>query len=118
MEQRAWHHSESPEGEPSAAARRLGCKCDDCRTAHIAYMRMYHKNRIPAQENANGTTVYHSHKGQPSDTTARRWGCIHPRCLYLAGLYLDTDGIVRSKADDATDPTFGLPEPKEEKATA
>ena len=108
--QRAWTHNEMPGGKPSAAARRLGCKCEECRQLQIAYMKEYRKSKVPTIDNEDGTTFYHSHKGQPSATTARTWGCIHPRCLKLAGLYLDGE-VVRLRSDDTAADEFGTPKP-------
>ena len=110
MEQRKWTHEETPNKVPSAAAYRTGCKCEDCRQANIIYMKLYHGNRVPLVDNADGTTFYHSHKGQPSGNTAKKWGCIHPRCLNLGGLYYDAaTQQVRRKADDTIEPAFGIP---------
>jgi len=107
--QRAWTHEESPTGQPSASARRLGCPCDACRQLHIAYMKAYRQGRVADEGNTDGTTVYHNHKGQPSPRTATRWGCRHPRCLNLAGLYIDHERIIRRRTDDTPAPASGIP---------
>jgi len=109
-EQRTWHHDETPTGQPSAAAYRTGCKCDECRTLHNTYMRLYHQKRVDEEESTDGTTVYHNHKGRPSPRTATRWGCRHPRCLHLAGLYIDHRGTIRRRTGDTPEPAFGVPE--------
>lgn len=110
MEQRTWTHEETPLGVPSAAAYRTGCKCDACREANIAYMKAYHARLVALEDNEDGTTFYHAHKGAPSTTTAVKWGCIHPRCLNLGSLYLDAaTGRVHRKADDSLEPAFGVP---------
>ena len=106
IENRDWIHAEAPEGKPSAAAYRLGCRCSECREANAAYMRAYRMSRVAQAENKDGTTVYHSHNGQPSKRTARRWACIHPRCLNLAGLEL-RDGVVVDPVTGVADATFG-----------
>lgn len=93
MQQRTWHHSESPDGLPTAATYRLGCRCDDCGAAYRAYLAAYRASRT--SRNTDGTRTYHTHVGQPSPRTARKYRCTHPRCLHLAGLYLDHRGIVR-----------------------
>lgn len=110
MEQRRWTHEESPNGVPSASAFRLGCKCEDCRQANIKYMQAYHARKVALEDNPDGTTHWHSHKGAPSASTAKKWGCIHPRCLKLAGLYYNAaTGEVRYRADDTVADGFGLP---------
>ena len=110
MNQRVWSHTETPTGKPSAAAYRTGCKCEDCRQANITYMRLYHARIAALEDNADGTVVYHVHKGAPSRTTAIKWGCTHPRCLHLAGLYFDAKTQqVRWKADDTVADKFGVP---------
>ena len=105
-EKRIWVHEEAPEGRPSAAAARLGCKCNDCKEALREYLRAYRASRVQHMENPDGTTVYHSHKGQPSKGTARRHLCIHPRCLDLAGLSL-VNGVVINNTTGQPDATFG-----------
>jgi len=110
MEQRRWTHEETPNGVPSAGAFRTGCKCEDCRQANITYMRLYHSHRVALTDSPDGTVVYHVHKGAPSTTTALKWGCTHPRCLRLAGLYFDAaTQQVRWKADDTVPSNFGTP---------
>ena len=110
MEQRSWTHEETPSGLPSAAAYRTGCKCEACRQANIAYMQAYHARQVALEDNSDGTTFYHAHKGQPAANTAKKWGCIHPRCLNLAGLYFDAaTAQVRYKADDTVADGFGVP---------
>lgn len=106
IENRNWVHDEAPEGKPSAAAYRLGCRCSDCKEANAVYMRAYRARRVAHVENTDGTTVYHSHVGQPSKRTARKHLCIHPRCLDLAGLAL-TDGVVVNAATGVADARFG-----------
>lgn len=106
IENRDWIHAEAPEGQPSAAAYRLGCRCAQCREANAAYMRAYREQRVAQKENTDGTTVYHSHNGQPSKRTARRHHCIHPRCLNLAGLAL-RDGVVVDAVSGIVDSTWG-----------
>jgi len=107
MDQRLWNHGELGDGKPSAAAARLGCRCGECRTALRDYLAAYKQRQVPIQANEDGTALYHTHKGQPSSRTARGWGCAHPRCLYLAGLYLDDEYVVRRRVDDEVDPEFG-----------
>lgn len=109
MEQRTWHHSENPEGEPSAATYRLGCRCTACSNAYRTYLAAYRARQSSTMKNSDGTKVYHNHVGQPSRSTARRHRCTHPRCLYLAGLYLDRDGTVRHRGTDARADGFALP---------
>ena len=109
LEQREWTHTESPNGVPSASAYRLGCRCSDCHTEYWNYIRDYRSTSNVLRENGDGTTYYHCHKGQPSATTARKWGCIHPRCLNLAGLYLDPEGTVKNRVTDAIEEDFGTP---------
>lgn len=110
MEQRKWTHEETPNKVPSAAAYRTGCKCEDCRQANIRYMRLYHSRTVVQEDNPDGTTFYHVHKGAPSVTTAKKWGCIHPRCLNLGGLYFDSaTQQVRNRADDSIAADFGTP---------
>lgn len=109
MEQRTWHHDETPLAKASAAAYRTGCKCEDCYSLYWEYIHDYRTATNALRENGDGTTAYHVHRGQPSATTARKWGCIHPRCLNLAGLYLDQEGDVRDRITDALDPAFGVP---------
>lgn len=106
IENRDWIHAEAPEGKPSAAAYRLGCRCSGCREANSAYMKAYRAKRVQDKQNEDGTTVYHSHNGQPSKRTARKWMCIHPRCLDMAGLML-LNGAVVNKHTAIVDPTFG-----------
>lgn len=106
IEKRLWVHTETPEEQPSAASYRTGCRCHECVEANKAYMRDYRARRVAHKENTDGTTVYHSHKGQPSKRTARKHLCIHPRCLDLADLRLD-QGIVVDKATGKADATFG-----------
>lgn len=103
---RNWTHEESPEAKPSAAAYRLGCRCPDCRLANSEYMRHYRASRVDQVENPDGTTMYHSHIGQPSKRTARKHMCIHPRCLDMAGLMI-LNGAVVNKATSIVDDTFG-----------
>jgi hypothetical protein len=107
--QRTWHHSETPQGKASAAAYRTGCPCEECRQLHIDYMKSYHQGQVANMDDADGTTTYHAHKGQPSNRTAIKWGCLHPRCLNLAGLYIDPDNTVRWKADGTVAAKFGIP---------
>ena len=106
IEDRQWIHEEAPEGQPSAAAYRLGCRCQECKNANAAYMRAYREQRVAQKENKDGTTVYHSHNGQPSRRTARRHHCIHPRCLALAGLRLEA-GVVVDATTGVVDATWG-----------
>ena len=112
MEQRTWTHEETPNGVPSAAAYRTGCKCEACREANIKYMQAYHARKVVLEDNADGTIFYHCHKGAPSSSTAIKWGCTHPRCLKLAGLYFDkATQQVRWRADDTVADKFGIPAP-------
>lgn len=112
MEQRAWTHDESPEALPSAAAYRLGCRCDDCRKANSEYMKAYRRRKVPMEVRAANTPKYHTHKGKPSPLTARNWGCAHDACLAMAGLFLDGDGVVRDTATKEADPLFGSEVPR------
>jgi hypothetical protein len=107
LDQRQWTHSELPEARPSAAAYRLGCRCDACCTANREYMRAWRARRVQNAERPDGTAEYHNHQGKPSPTTARRWGCAQASCLAMAGLYLDPLGVVRRVVDDTVDPAFG-----------
>ncbi len=106
IENRQWTHEESPQGQPSAAAYREGCRCQACKDANAAYMRTYRAQRVAQAVNPDGTTVYLNHPGQPSKRTARRHHCIHPRCLDLAGLML-LNGAVVDAATCIVDPTWG-----------
>ena len=96
---REWTHEESPEGLPSASTARLGCKCSECRAAWREYISAYRRSR---QKEAG----LHSHRGQPSKRTARRWRCTHPRCLDLAGLTVTADGTVVNLSTGRPDPFF------------
>lgn len=108
MNTREWIHNETPEGKPSAAAARLGCKCPACREALREYLRAYRASRVAQVENFDGTAMYHTHKGQPSKRTARKFDCVHPRCLSLAGLRL-IDGAVCDAVTGIVDARWGLP---------
>lgn len=112
MEQRNWTHEELPEGIPSAAAYRLGCRCDSCREKNSTYMKAYRRRKVPMEARRNGTPAYHSHKGKPSPLTARNWGCPHEVCLAMAGLFLDADGIVRHVVTKEVDQLFGVEQPR------
>lgn len=105
-DERVWVHNEAPEGKPSAAAYRIGCRCSECKEANAQYMRDYRARRVDTKENKDGTAFYHSHKGQPSKRTARNHLCVHPRCLSLAGLTL-VDGVVYNAATGIVDPKWG-----------
>jgi hypothetical protein len=107
IENRNWTHDENPEAKPSAATYREGCRCDGCKEANSAYMRAYRAKRVREAEAKDGTSIYHTHAGQPSKRTSRKWLCIHPRCLKLAGLALNAEGAVVSASTGVIDPTFG-----------
>ena len=110
MEQRTWSHTEAPSGKPSAASARNGCKCGECNRLLREYVEEYKRNKVQTHANPDGTAFYHTHKGQPSKRTARVWGCAHPRCLYLANLYLDEeDGVVKERGTNAVAADFGVP---------
>jgi len=104
---RKWTHDESPELKPSAATYRLGCRCYECKAANSTYMAAYRAKQVEAAENLDGTAVYHSHLGQPSKRTARKWMCIHPRCLALAGLAMTPEGAVVDAVTGVADAMFG-----------
>jgi hypothetical protein len=106
---RMWTHHESPEGKPSAAAYRLGCRCAACVEANAVYMRDYRARRVIEKANTDGTAFYHSHVGQPSKRTSRTHMCVHPRCLDMAGLRLDENGVVCDAATGIVDATWGVP---------
>lgn len=117
-EQRQWTHEESPRGVPSASAYRLGCRCGNCTEMYRNYMKEYRRNKVPIQQNPDETAFYHTHKGQPSSNTARRWGCSHPRCLSLADLHLNEDGVVVDDATGTVDPWFGAANPQPQETPA
>lgn len=106
---RTWHHTETPTQQPSAAAYRTGCTCTDCRDAHRTYQHEYRHAKAALTTNPDGTTTYHNHKGQPSPTTATTHGCIHPRCLTLAGLTHDPATGLITTTDGTPAPPFGQP---------
>jgi hypothetical protein len=106
---RNWTHEESPEGKPSASAYRLGCRCGDCCDANKAYQAAYRARRVLARTQT-GNTEYHSHIGQPSKRTAKKWKCVHPQCLSLAGLAIDANGWVVDMTTGARQEAFGKAE--------
>ena len=104
---RNWTHDEMPEGKPSAAAYRLGCRCGECSEQNSIYMRDYRASRVAEKANTDGTATWHSHTGQPSKRTAQTHLCVHPRCLALAGLRLDDQGVVINLVTGIVDATWG-----------
>lgn len=106
---RAWVHAEAPDGRPSAAAYRTGCRCAACCGMYREYLREYRRSVAAAREHPDGTAVYHTHRGRPGSGTALRWGCTHPRCLALGGLVLDGAGVVRDAVSGAAAEGFGVP---------
>lgn len=107
LEGRMWVHEELPEGVAGRPGYQLGCRCGGCTAANATYMREYRARMQHNKQRMDGTAEYHSHKGQPSKRTARKWGCTHTMCLSKAGLYLDDQGVVRVLATKAVDPSFG-----------
>lgn len=106
-EGRMWVHAELPEGVAGRPGYQLGCRCPDCTEANKQYMREYRARMQHAKQRHDGTAEYHTHKGQPSKRTARKWGCTHSQCLSKAGLTLDEQGIVRVIATGEVDAEFG-----------
>lgn len=100
------------EGVPSRAGYQKGCRCEECRRLNTDYLAQYRRKKVPLAQVANGSPQWHTHKGQPSATTARTWGCSHDECLRQAGLYLDIEGVVRLMSNNMIDPVFGLVVPR------
>jgi hypothetical protein len=107
VEQREWVHTETPTGKPSAAAYRTGCRCEECQVKYREYQRDWRRNRVALATDGEGAVQHHCHKGPPSPRTAVRWGCVHPRCLELAGLVVDDAGMVRRAGSSVAAPNFG-----------
>lgn len=106
-EGRMWVHEELPEGVAGRPGYQLGCRCPGCTEANRIYMREYRARMQHAKQRTDGTAEYHSHKGQPSKRTARKWGCTHTMCLSKAGLRLDEHGVVVDAVTGVVDATFG-----------
>lgn len=105
-DERMWVHAELPEGVAGRPGYQLGCRCPGCTEANKEYMREYRARMVHAAHRGDGTAEYHSHKGQPSKRSARKWKCTHIMCLSKAGLYLDEHGVVRDIATKIADSTF------------
>jgi len=106
-EGREWVHAELPEGIAGRPGYQLGCRCSGCTEANREYMRQYRARRQHETTRSDGTLEFHTHKGQPSKRTARRWGCTHSECLRRAGLRLSEEGIVVDAVTGIVDATFG-----------
>jgi hypothetical protein len=94
---RQWTHHEMPDGKPSRAAYNLGCPDDECKAANTAYIAAWRKKRQHALTQPDASGTYHTHQGQPSRRTAKRWHCRHARCLSLAGWTIDAEGVIRDE---------------------
>lgn len=106
-EGRQWVHQELPEGVAGRPGYQLGCRCAECVEANRVYMREYRARRQHNKQREDGTAEYHTHKGQPSKRSARRWGCTHSQCLSKAGLRLNEEGVVVDVVTGAVDASFG-----------